>query len=171
MNRKLFYSTEFKEIMEEVLPALASSLKLKVVTGTAAETTPEFDALLTGSGDTPDVETVSENDTALLMFTSGTTGNPKRCMITHGGIYNYVNATLAYTGRMQHVRFLACHPNYHTSAIICQMVGTMSGTTFIMTDNQDPVENLKLIEKKNSNHHGAASLFHIPAESMGNAPD
>ncbi len=72
---------------------------------------------------------------------------------------------------MRHVRFLACHPNYHTSAIICQMVGTMSGTTFIMTDNQDPVENLKLIEKKNSNHHGAASLFHIPAESMGNASD
>lgn len=146
--KAVFYGTEFKEIMEEVLPALASSLKLKVVTGTAAETTPEFDALLTGSGDTPDVETVSENDTALLMFTSGTTGNPKRCMITHGGIYNYVKATLAYTGRMQNVRFLACHPNYHTSAIICQMVGTMSGTTFIMTDNQDPVENLKLIEKE-----------------------
>ncbi|MBT2573194.1 acyl--CoA ligase [Bacillus sp. ISL-51] len=146
--KAIFYGTEFKDIMKEVLPALTSSLHLTVVTGTAEETTPEFDALFTSSGETPDVEMVSENDTALLMFTSGTTGNPKRCMVTHGGIYNYVKSTLAGSVRMQHVRFLACHPNYHTSAIICQMVGTVTGTTFIMTDTQDPVENLKLIEKE-----------------------
>lgn len=146
--KAIFYGTEFKDVMKEVLPALTSSLRLTVVTGTAEETTPEFDALFTSSGATPDVETVSENDTALLMFTSGTTGNPKRCMVTHGGIYNYVKAMLATSGRMQNVRFLACHPNYHTSALICQMVGTVTGTTFIMTDTQDPVENLKLIEKE-----------------------
>ncbi|MGR6856277.1 class I adenylate-forming enzyme family protein [Bacillus halotolerans] len=145
--KALFYGTEFKEIMDEVLPEL-SSVRLIMETGTAYETSPVFEALFAGPDHLPKAETVSPDDTALLMFTSGTTGNPKRCMITHGGIYNYVSKSNSSSARMKNLRFLACHPIYHTSALICIMLGTFAGTTFIFTKDQDPVRMLKVIEEE-----------------------
>ncbi|MED4788790.1 class I adenylate-forming enzyme family protein [Bacillus atrophaeus] len=145
--KALFYGSDFEDTMKEVLPEI-SSLHTTIVTGTASETTSEFEGLFAGSGHLPEAETVSEDDTALLMFTSGTTGNPKRCMLTHGGIYNYVTETIKSGGRMKDLRFLACHPIYHTSAIICLMQGTITGATIIFTNDQDPAHILNLIEEE-----------------------
>lgn len=69
-------------------------------------------------------------------------------MLTHGGIYNYVTETIKSGGRMKDLRFLACHPIYHTSAIICLMQGTITGATIIFTNDQDPAHILNLIEEE-----------------------
>lgn len=49
---------------------------------------------------------------------------------------------------MKGLRFLACHPIYHTSALICIMLGTFAETTFVFTKDQDPVHMLKVIEEE-----------------------
>ncbi|MEC2237244.1 class I adenylate-forming enzyme family protein [Bacillus subtilis] len=145
--KAMFYGAEFKETLDEVLPEL-SSLCVTMETGTAYETSAEFEALFAGPDHLPETEMVSPDDTALLMFTSGTTGNPKRCMITHGGIYRYVKKSNSSIARMKGLRFLACHPIYHTSALICIMLGTFAETTFVFTKDQDPVHILKVIEEE-----------------------
>nr|WGD64889.1 AMP-binding protein [Bacillus subtilis] len=98
--KAMFYGAEFKETLDEVLPEL-SSLCVTMETGTAYETSAEFEALFAGPDHLPETEMVSPDDTALLMFTSGTTGNPKRCMVTHGGIYRYVKKSNSSIARMK----------------------------------------------------------------------
>ena len=63
------------------LPALRSRL----ATGGLCDGSEPFEALL-GHGDGPEPTTVAEEDTAAILYTSGTTGRPKGAMLTHLGL-------------------------------------------------------------------------------------
>lgn len=69
-----------------VLPPAAElpALRHRVVIGTCTGSTP-YQALL-ADGPAPEPAPVQEEDTAVIMYTSGTTGRPKGAMLTHLGI-------------------------------------------------------------------------------------
>ncbi|MCC3262029.1 AMP-binding protein, partial [Paenibacillus polymyxa] len=53
----------------------------------------------------------------LLLFTSGSTGNPKGVLLSHRGLVNNARGVLAHTGLTPGDRLLHVMPLHHTNAL------------------------------------------------------
>ncbi|MFX8992106.1 AMP-binding protein, partial [Acinetobacter baumannii] len=64
---------------------------------------------------------VARDDLALLPYTSGTTGLPKGCMLTHGNVmHNAVGASFWLDGTPEMVN-LTVLPLFHITGLVCVM--------------------------------------------------
>ncbi|WP_162872557.1 AMP-binding protein, partial [Klebsiella pneumoniae] len=78
----LFFDREFRDIIAAVDVSLDNCLMVE--SGVNAKTTQLFEDILASNDGSDLAEEVSEEDLAMILFTSGTTGNPKGCMVGHG---------------------------------------------------------------------------------------
>jgi long-chain acyl-CoA synthetase len=111
----------------------APALQLRVAIGGAAGCVP-YDTLLAHDAAAPPAAEPAETDVAVILYTSGTTGNPKGAMLTH---LNIVHSVLHYQVCMKlrpgEVSALAV-PASHVTGLIA-IIATMlqvAGTTVIV---------------------------------------
>ena len=72
---------------------------------------------------------VSPDDLFILLYTSGTTGTPKGCMITHGNVYNFAVHHAANTSVTEHSRMTA-YASFGFDAFVGDLYGSLvSGAT------------------------------------------
>ena len=81
-------------------------------------------------------------DTAVIFFTSGTTGAPKAVCITHDNIRSNVNASLHhFTELRDNEVFLNALPNFHTLGFtVCGMLPMLAGMGQAIVPNFMPAE-------------------------------
>ena len=124
-------ATERRTVIDDVEPALVVSSEEpgRIVPGwtwsTAADLpTPE------GSSD-PAV--VGRDDLALIVYTSGTTGDPKGAMITHGNLAAEADALLEAWGWTADDRLLTALPLFHVHGlVVALMTGLASGGSVVL---------------------------------------
>lgn len=92
----------------------------------------EFEtAFMTGT--TPDrVELQeSESDIAVLLFTSGTTGEPKAAVLRHANLTSYVMSTVEFLGADEDEATLVSVPSYHIAGISAVLTAAYGGRRIV----------------------------------------
>src|SRR5690606_35350675 len=67
------------------------------------------------------------NDTAILLFTSGTTGEPKAAVLRHSNLTSYVISTVEFMGAEDGDAALVSVPPYHIAGISAALTNIYGG--------------------------------------------
>src|SRR3546814_20596436 len=69
----------------------------------------------------------AENDIAVLLFTSGTTGEPKAAVLRHANLTSYVMSTVEFLGADEEEAALVSVPSYHIAGISAILTSAYGG--------------------------------------------
>ena len=91
---------------------------------------------------------VAEDDHFSLMFTSGTTGEPKGALATHRARMLWVlNAAIQY-GISDGDRYLGTMPQVHSAGLTFTLIHLYAGATVRILEHFDPAEFLDIVERE-----------------------
>jgi len=115
------------EALADRLPA-AAALSADTVQLAVPEHQPLF-----GDALAPPVQAVAEEDTALILYTSGTTGKPKGAMLSH---LNVAHSVIHHAGHLDlgaADRCVIAVPLSHVTGLLCGVIATLSvGGTLVL---------------------------------------
>ena len=73
----------------------------------------------------------AENDIAVLLFTSGTTGEPKAAVLRHANLTSYVMSTVEFLGAGEDEAALVSVPSYHIAGISAILTAAYGGRRIV----------------------------------------
>jgi fatty-acyl-CoA synthase len=106
--------------------------RIEGIDGTTCITRSEFEArfLLASPPETEPLPE-SENDIAVLLFTSGTTGEPKAAVLRHANLTSYVMSTVEFLGADEDEAALVSVPPYHIAGISAVLTSAYGGRRIV----------------------------------------
>ncbi|MGQ2930354.1 MAG: class I adenylate-forming enzyme family protein [Sphingopyxis sp.] len=111
---------------DEMLPRIAA------VEGVELIARSDFEAeFLRGDVPEPMMLDEEENDIAVLLFTSGTTGDPKAAVLRHGNLTSYVMSTVEFLGAGEDEAALVSVPSYHIAGISAILTAAYGGRRIV----------------------------------------
>jgi long-chain acyl-CoA synthetase len=84
------------------------------------------------------------HDTAIQLFTSGTTGKPKAAVLRHQNLMSYVLGTVEFASASEDDAILISVPPYHIAGISAVLSSTYAGRRMVQLPNFDAAEWLRL---------------------------
>ena len=100
---------------------------------------------LLGDGPTPAPgDEAPDDDPAVVLYTSGTTGTPKGAVLTHGSLLASARAEVAHLGLGADDRFLATMPFTHVGGLTCTVLSALvAGSEVVLTPGFSPAGALR----------------------------
>jgi O-succinylbenzoic acid--CoA ligase len=126
-----------------------------------APTDGRVDALQPGppDGPTPTPATWSRSDTAVVMFTSGTTGDPKGVRLTLGNLVASATGSAFRLGVSPGDRWLDCLPAYHMGGLAPAVRTALYGTTLVVQETFDADTTADVLES-----YGITGVSLVPTQ-------
>lgn len=91
----------------------------------------------------------SENDTAVILYTSGTTGNPKGAIITHLNLLENAKDFSSMIELHETDKMIAVLPMFHSFCLtICVNMILLNGATTIIVPKFNPIELVNIIKNE-----------------------
>ncbi|SES19406.1 fatty acid--CoA ligase family protein [Psychrobacillus sp. OK032] len=116
----------------EKLAGLSDDLKVKVKS---------FSSLLANSVEHVKPVEVMDEDTAVILYTSGTTGHPKGAMLTYNNIYSNARDVAEYLSINTDDRVIATLPVFHVFALtVVVNAPLLMGATILLVPRFNPLE-------------------------------
>lgn len=92
----------------------------------------QFEDMLLGTATSNDINLPeTENDVAVLLFTSGTTGDPKAAVLRHANLTSYVMSTVEFLGADEDEAALVSVPSYHIAGISAILTAAYGGRRIV----------------------------------------
>jgi acyl-CoA synthetase (AMP-forming)/AMP-acid ligase II len=110
---------------DDMVPRLAAAEGVKVVSRSA------FEAACSVHGDCEAEFLDADHDIAVLLFTSGTTGEPKAAILRHANLTSYVISTVEFQGAEGDEAALVSVPPYHIAGISAVLTGIYGGRRIV----------------------------------------
>jgi long-chain acyl-CoA synthetase len=108
----------------------------------------EFEQLLGEHEPDFDVLDREDDDTAVILYTSGTTGQPKGAELTHSNLLKNAEVAVSLTGAGADDILLGALPLFHSFGQTCGLNAAMSaGATLSMIPRFDPAKALEIIQR------------------------
>ena len=118
-----------------------------------------YEALIKESDPTPLLCPTEDDDVAIVLYTSGTTGKLKGAMLTHRNIYHDVKAAKEVSHRGPSDCFLVVIPLFHSFGMtVCMTLGLFCGAKLVLMERFLPKDTLEAIEK-----HGVTIFLAVPS--------
>jgi|GEM_PF-23826 len=117
-GRGLIIEDQYLPILDEIRPNCPHLETVIEVGASPREGHIAFDDLLKGGNDQPVVCESSEEDTAYIFYTSGTTGNPKGVLLSHRNVLADVAGVTESLGLEEKMTALIFLPLFHVNAML-----------------------------------------------------
>jgi len=154
--RILFVHTSLLEVILPVKERLFQCIeKIVVIGGTEAENEDRFisfrDLIAKGPQGSAGPE-VGGDDIAMLVYTSGTTGSPKGCILSHEGLVSATEFSVKATGHQPSDKVLCCAPMFHIFGFTVSITSSIyPGATMVLMDRFDAKKTIETIKTHNVN--------------------
>jgi acyl-CoA synthetase (AMP-forming)/AMP-acid ligase II len=113
---------------------------------------PGYEDLLADAVEQEDEAEVDDDDTSILMFTSGTTSLPKGVMLRYGDFSAYVTANVELADGTPRGAALLCAPLYHIAGATNMMTTLWTGRKLVLQPQFEPRAWLDLVERERITH-------------------
>lgn len=141
----MFCAARFAETAQGV--AALGAMRLLVVEDGSVESAVSWDDLLAcGSSDLLNID-VREDDEAVVLFTSGTTGEPKGVVRTQRIVRDHALVLALGDGAAHAEVMVTASPLYHTAGLLCVLKMAALCGTLVLAERLDPPVVLELIER------------------------
>lgn len=117
---------------DDMVPRLSNADGVTVISRSA------FEAATKVHGDCDAQFLDVDHDIAVLLFTSGTTGEPKAAILRHRNLTSYVISTVEFLGSEEDEAALVSVPPYHIAGVSAILTGTYSGRRIVHLDAFTP---------------------------------
>lgn len=130
------------------LPSLQTCIALE----TAQAGMPHVEDVLQRADATLDPPEVDDEDTTILMYTSGTTALPKAVLLTYNDFTAYVTANVEMADGTPRGTSLVCVPLYHIAGATNVMSNMWTGRRMVLLRQFDAGEWLRAVERERVTH-------------------
>ncbi|GAA2362964.1 long-chain fatty acid--CoA ligase [Saccharopolyspora halophila] len=105
--------------------------------------------LLADQPETFDCAATAPEDTAVILYTSGTTGRPKGAELTHSNLVHNAQVTAGMFGPHEHDVHLIALPLFHVFGLTCQLhTGMLTRATVVLQARFDAGEAFELMQRE-----------------------
>ena len=132
-----------------------------------------FSQIVTTASGSLEPVAVTDDETAIILYTSGTTGSPKGAMLTHGNIYSNARDVATYLGFRADDRIIATLPVFHVFALtVVVNAPLLSGATVLLTPRFSPSEIFALAKaQKATVFAGVPTMYNFLYQLPNSAPN
>lgn len=115
-------------------------------------TTEQFEATIAGVEPAEPDWGTEDDDVAVLLHTSGTTGDPKIAILRQKHLTSYVLGSIEFMGAGEDEATLVSVPPYHIAGIAAMITSGFSGRRIVQLPSFEPAEWVRLVRENSVTH-------------------